>query len=103
MSLAGEWQHMLDAGIVRNRAELAKRAGVSAMWVTHVLALLKLHPEIQAWVRALPPGTPERYVTERRLREVARLPQERQLAALRSTWGQDGIRRDSAGSLHSAR
>ena len=33
MGLADEWQHMLDAGIVRNRAELAKRAGVSAMWV----------------------------------------------------------------------
>ncbi len=60
---------MLDTGEVRNRAELARRAGVSGMWVTNVLALLKLHPEIQAWVRGLPPGTPERFVTERALRE----------------------------------
>ncbi len=90
MSLADEWQHMLDAGMVRNRAELARQAGVSAMWVTHVLALLKLHPEIQAWVRALPPGTPERYVTERRLRVVGKLPLARQLTATRHTWPRGG-------------
>ncbi len=70
MHLADQWQHMLDTGEVRNRAELARRAGVSGMWVTNVLALLKLHPGIQAWVRGLPLGTPERFVTERALREI---------------------------------
>ncbi len=86
MQLADEWQHMLDGGEVRNRAELARRAGVSGMWVTNVLALLRLHPEIQAWVRGLPPGTPERYVTERALRAIARLPLGLQVGAARKRW-----------------
>lgn len=83
MQLADEWQRLLDTGEVRNRAELARREGVSGMWVTNVLALLNLHPEIQAWVRGLPPGTPERFVTERALREILRQPDGLQTAAAR--------------------
>ena len=44
MQLADEWQRTLDTGEVRNRAELARRAGVSGMWVTNVLALLEAAP-----------------------------------------------------------
>ncbi len=84
MQLADEWQRLLDTGEVRNRAELARRVGVSGMWITNVLALLNLHPEIQAWVRGLPPGTPERFVTERALRAIARLPLGLQVGAARN-------------------
>ncbi|MBK7580534.1 MAG: hypothetical protein IPI67_10050 [Myxococcales bacterium] len=73
LAKAEEWQGMLDAGEVKRRAELARRAGVSAMRVTQILALLKLDPSIKELIRGLPAGTPERLVTERSLRTVARL------------------------------
>jgi hypothetical protein len=62
------------------RSEVAKRAGVSANRVKDILALLKLHPAILEAIRALPPGTPERVVTERKLRPLTGLPHRRQLA-----------------------
>ena len=40
------------------------------MRVTQILAMLELAPEIREYVRQLPPGTPERLVTERRLRAL---------------------------------
>jgi hypothetical protein len=49
------------------------------MRVTQVLALLDLHPAILHAIRALPPGTPDRYVAERRLRPLTQLPQEEQV------------------------
>jgi len=86
LAQAEEWQRMLDAGAVKSRAALARTAGVSAMRVTQVLALLDLHPAIQAWIRSLPPGTPRRSVTERALRPIAGLSPEAQLVAVAGRW-----------------
>ena len=61
---AEQWQRLLDSGDVRSRAELARREGVSAMRVTNLLALRKLHPAILDAIRALPSGMPDRLVTE---------------------------------------
>jgi hypothetical protein len=74
---------MLDSGEARTRSEVAKRAGVSANRVANLLALLKLAPAILVAIRALPPGTPERLVTERKLRPLTGLPQSEQLQAAR--------------------
>lgn len=63
---------MLDAGEVRNRAELAKRAGCSAGRVSNVLNLLRLPEEVKAKIRELPVGTPRSVMSERGLREMAR-------------------------------
>lgn len=52
------------------------------MRVGSILALLKLHPDIQAWIQLLPSGTPPRAVTARALRRIARLPAEMQLRAV---------------------
>jgi len=49
------------------------------MRVTQALALLDLHPAILDAIRALPPGTPERYVGERRLRPLTGLPEREQI------------------------
>jgi hypothetical protein len=49
------------------------------MRVTQVLALLNLHPAILDAIRALPPETPERYASERRLRPLTRLPHKEQI------------------------
>jgi len=69
----------LQSGEARSRADLARQEGVSATRITQVLALLDLHPAIRDAIRALPPGTPERYVAERRLRPLTRLPGREQI------------------------
>lgn len=51
------------------------------MWVGHILDLLNLHPAIQEHIESLPPGTPERYVTERLLRPLTKLPPVEQIKA----------------------
>jgi hypothetical protein len=76
------WQGLLDRRELKNRTELARRFGVSAMRVTTILALLKLHPDIRAAILALPPGTPERLVTERKLRALTGVPAGVQMKAL---------------------
>ena len=74
---------MLDSGEVASQADLARREGLSRPRVTQILNLLKLAPEIQQAILELPVGTPERLVTERKLRDVAHLQHEEQLVALR--------------------
>ncbi|GMV16548.1 MAG: hypothetical protein AMXMBFR56_47720 [Polyangiaceae bacterium] len=56
------------------------------MRVGSILALLRLHPDIRAWIRTLPPGTPPRKVTERALRPIARMAGEAQLRAVDRRW-----------------
>jgi len=51
-------------------------------YVGHLLRLLRLQPDIQAALRALPPVTSPRMITERRLRSLARLSWNEQLAEL---------------------
>jgi hypothetical protein len=82
LAKAEEFQGHLDRGEVLNRAELARREGMSTVRVGHLLALLKLHPRIREAIRALPPGTSRRVISERKLRPLTRLPWEQQLAQL---------------------
>ena len=37
-SVVDEWEHLLDDGVVKNRAELARRVGVSRARITRALA-----------------------------------------------------------------
>jgi hypothetical protein len=76
---AEEAGRLLETGEVRFRADLARRTGVSAMRITYLLSLLKLAPAIKAFVKALPAGTPERMVTERKLRLMSSLPRDEQV------------------------
>jgi hypothetical protein len=76
---AVEAGRQLETGEVRFRADLARRSGVSAMRITYLLSLLKLAPAIRDFVRSLPAGTPERMVTERKLRLIAGSPHDEQV------------------------
>ena len=69
---------------MRNRAELARRAGRVGDVGRERAGAAEAAPEIQAWVRGLPPGTPKRFVTERALRGLARLPLGLQVGAARN-------------------
>ncbi len=91
LAKAERWQADLDAGRVKNRAELARREETSTGRASQVLNLLRLEPEIQEWIRGLPPGTPARYVAERQLREIARMPPAEQIEAVRRRWGPGAV------------
>lgn len=80
---ADRFAALLESGEVKNRAELARRFDISAMWVTDIMRLRKLHPAIQAAIRRLPEGTPRGVVSERKLRVVAELPFDEQLRQAR--------------------
>ncbi|WP_136933002.1 hypothetical protein [Polyangium fumosum] len=80
VALAAEFQNLLDTGDVRSRTELAERFELTRARVTQLLNLLSLAPEVIAFVRALPPGTPARQVTERGLRRLTSLPVAKQIA-----------------------
>ena len=75
LALAYEFQELLEAGVVNNRAEIARRCGLSRAWVTQVMKLLHLPAEIQECVMALPPREQHLY-SGRRLREVVALANE---------------------------
>jgi hypothetical protein len=78
---AEQFQCLLDARDARCRADLARRFGLTRARVTQLLNLLELQPEIVAYVRGLPPGTPARFITEKMLRPFTQLPAAAQLQA----------------------
>jgi hypothetical protein len=82
LAKAERWQAEIDRGQVRNQSAIARREGLSQVYVGHLLDLLRLHPDIRAAIAALPPGTPTRLITERKLRPLTRLSWDRQIAAL---------------------
>lgn len=84
LALAESFQRLLDAGEVQSRADLARRFRLTRARVTQLMKLLALHPVIVAYVKSLPPGTPTRLVTERRMRGLVQLPHKRQFIMARS-------------------
>jgi hypothetical protein len=80
LALAETFQGLLDAGEVRNRADLARHFGLTRARVTQLVNLLRLHPDILAYVRSLPRGTPTKLVTERGLRALVQVPRKRQVS-----------------------
>jgi hypothetical protein len=82
LAKAERWRTEIDSGEVRNLTAVARREGLSHVYVGHLLRLVGLHPDIKAAILALLAGTSRRVISERRLRAVARLPWDRQLAEL---------------------
>ena len=74
---ATEWWRQLDAGEVRNQAEIARREGITRARVTQVMGMLRLAPEIQEHIQSIP-ETPRRpFVTERTLRPIESISNSR--------------------------
>ncbi len=65
-----DWRRQLDAGEVRNQAEIARREGITRARVTQVLGLLRLAPEIQKQILAMPNVVGHPSVTDRMLRPI---------------------------------
>jgi hypothetical protein len=79
---AERWQAEIDRGEALNLTAIARREGLSHVYVGHLLRLLRLHPDIRATIAALPPGTSRRLISERKLRPLTRLTWDQQLREL---------------------
>ena len=82
---AQEWRRQIDVGEVSNQAAIARREGITRARVSQILAMLRLAPELQDFILALPDSTSKPTVTERALRMVvqyADLP--KQIAAFQA-------------------
>jgi ParB-like chromosome segregation protein Spo0J len=62
-----------------NRAAVARKLHLTRPRVTQLMKLLDLHPKIREYIKSLPPGTPERMVTERGLRGLVNKSVDKQL------------------------
>lgn len=79
---AHAWRQELDAGTVANQAEIARREGVTRARVTQIMMLLRLAPNIQERVLALPATAERPILSERMLRPITCMPDlDRQLIA----------------------
>ncbi len=68
-----EWRDLLDSGKVLDQAEIARYEGLSRARITQIKSLLRLAPEIQKYILAMPkiPGRP--IVSERSLRPITQI------------------------------
>ena len=79
-----EWEGLIESGDVRNQAEIARREGISRARVTQIMGMLRLAPEVQEWILAMPKVVSRPAITERSLRPIALLEDhERQLVGFR--------------------
>ena len=77
LSKAIEWQALLESGETTNQAAIARREGINRARVTQVMGLLRLVPEIQEYVLALPDSVRRSPVTERMLRPIGNIADHR--------------------------
>ena len=78
---AQRYRAEIDGGEIESQAALARREGLTRARITQVMTLLRLAPELQERVLALPPGA----FTERQLRRVAQI---REPGAQRTAFGE---------------
>jgi hypothetical protein len=73
LKMAIEWQRQLEAGEAKTQAVIARREGITRARVTQIMALLKLAPEIQEHILAMPDSVGRPAISERALRPIAAL------------------------------
>ena len=65
--------HRLDRTPGLTRAQLAREIGVTPSYLTRILNLLNLAPEIQKYIDELPPSKIKGAITESRLKRIGRM------------------------------
>jgi len=81
--LAREWAEAIQTGNLRSQRAFAQAIGLSHARVSQVLALLRLCPDAREALDALGDPLYFRKVTERKLRPIINLPEEKQKIRLR--------------------
>ena len=72
-----EWKALLESGQVATQADIACREGVTRARVTQIMGLLRLASEIQGKILALPDDFHSSSVTERILRPIGAVADQR--------------------------
>ena len=68
---AREWQRQIDASEAASAAQLARDHGVTRARISQLMTLLRLAPEIQAYIDGLDGTEGCYFLTERKLRGIA--------------------------------
>ena len=68
------WRKAIDSSHYSWQADLARRKGLSRPWVTHILNLLRLAPEVIGILMDLGEPLLATTVNERQLRQIINLP-----------------------------
>lgn len=84
LRMAIEWRRQIDAGEVQNKAEIARREGITRARVTQVMSLLRLPPEFQEQLLTMSDIIRRSAVTERRLRPIINGTEKRSSSCLSS-------------------
>lgn len=77
-----EWQALLDAGKIASQADIARQEGITRARVTQVMGMLRLVPEIQQTILAIPANVRRQKITERALRHITQIEDRGQQAEL---------------------
>lgn len=75
---------MIETGQARNESDLAQQIGVSRVTVNHYITLLKLVPQVIQTVEELGDPMPKRYISERKLRSLIKVPFKKQIAMIQT-------------------
>lgn len=68
-----EWRALLNSGEAKSQSDIALREGISRIRVCQIMRLLRLAPEIQQHVLAMPETIRRPPINERTLRPIAHL------------------------------
>lgn len=85
LTRARDWQRMIDAGEVKNAAQIARDHNVTRARVSQVMTLLRLAPEIVEYIDDLDGSEGCLHLTERKVRAIALLEDH---AAQRAAFGE---------------
>jgi len=89
LALALQFQEMIDSGVVRDYADLARLGCVSRERISQIMMLVWLAPDIQQAVLRLPPYSGRAPFSEAALRRIAKIPLwEDQRTAPRKLFGE---------------
>ena len=80
--LAREWAEAMEAGDFRSQRAFARAIGLSHARVSQILGLFRLCPDARETLDALGDPLYSRKVTERKLRPIVNLPEEKQVLRL---------------------
>jgi len=82
LAQAREFQRRTDAGEVKNAAELARTLNLTRARVSQILSLLRLAPEVLAYIDNLKGDEGQMFLTAKMLLPLVGMPREEQLVTL---------------------
>jgi len=86
--LAKEYKRTIDSGQAKNQSDLANQLGISRVYVNHFINLLKFDIAVIQTIEQLGDPMPKRYVSERKLRSIVKMPIKEQRPMIQSILSQ---------------